>query len=159
MPLLLGRDDVDVHVRGGLGELRHHHHAHPLRLDRYSTAGINRPFGLPPPRASFIRPARACSSKNTVDSTPRPPTLTGMSGTVIGTKASTPIRAHRLERLRGILLGRGVGQLVERLLDVPDPQLPDVELRVPVEGDIRHAHVAAIGFGDRLHDDRAVLGA
>ena len=39
-----------------------------------------------------------------------------------------------------------------------DPQLLDVELRVPVERDVGHAHVAAVRLGDRLHDDRAVLG-
>ena len=42
---------------------------------------------------------------------------------------------------------------------IADAQLPDVdELRVPVERDVRHAHVAAVGPGDRLHDDGAVLG-
>ncbi len=58
---------------------------------RYSTAGTSRPLGLPPPRASFIFPARAYSSKNTSDSTPSPLTFTGTSGTDIGTNFVTPI--------------------------------------------------------------------
>ncbi len=65
---------------------------------------------------------------------------------------------QRVEHFLRVALRVRVRETVERFLDDPHPQLADVDLRVPVEGNVGDAHVSPVWPGDRLHDDGAVFG-
>ena len=74
-----------------------------------------------------MRPARACSSKYAVRSTPKLPVLVVKLGHRDRNELRDAERLERREHLLGVRLRRRVGDLVERVLDDADLQLLDVE--------------------------------